>query len=106
MLAQINYSEVGNAIPEFKFWNSKVGEIIGVVIPYVLAAAGVLLLLYLIWGGFSLMTSQGDAKKVQESKVRITNAAIGFVVVFVAYWIVQLIGEVLGIEEIQNIFSG
>lgn len=105
-LAQIDFGVLEGELPEFKFWGSTPGAIIGSIIPYVMTAAGMMLLLYIIFGGLTLMLAQGDPKKVQLAKARITNAAIGFVIVLVSYWIVQLVAQVLGIEEIQNVFSG
>lgn len=67
--------------------------------------AGALLLVYLIMGGFDLMTSAGDPKKMESGKQKITNAFIGFIVVFVAYFIVQIIGLVFGVSKITDIFG-
>lgn len=74
------------------------------LIPYFLAIAGIALLLYIIWGGFSLMISQGDPKGIESGKQKITNGLIGFIVVFCAYWIVQILAKVLGLNAITNIF--
>jgi len=82
-----------------------IGTIISTIIPYVFSAAGIALLTYLISGGFKLMLSGGDPKKIQEGKSTITNALIGFVVVFFAYWIVQIVGLVLNIEGVGEIFK-
>lgn len=105
MLAQIDFDTLLNEIPDFKFKDAKLGEIIAAFIPYVFAVAGILLLLYIIYGGFTLMTSAGDPKSTQEAKLKITHAAIGFVIVFTAYWVIQLLGLVLGITEITNVFK-
>jgi len=72
---------------------------------YLFPIAGILLLLYLLFGGFGLMLSRGDPKAVQGAKSKITNALIGFVIVFVAYWIVQLIASLLGLGKIGEIFN-
>ena len=105
MLAQLDFDTLLDQIPNFKFKNAKLGEIIGALIPYVFAGAGILLLLYIIYGGFTLMTSGGDPKTTQEAKLKITHAAIGFVIVFTAYWVIQLLGLALGITEITNVFK-
>jgi len=81
------------------------GEIVSGLLPYLFAGAGLLLLLYLLLGGFQLMTSGGDPKKTQEAKGKITNALVGFIIVFVSYWLVQIVGTILGIETITNIFK-
>jgi len=82
-----------------------IGGLISAFLPYLFAGAGLLLLLYFIYGGLSLMLSRGDPKAVQSAKDKITSAVIGFVIVFASYWIVQIIGRILGIEAITNIFQ-
>ena len=61
--------------------------------------------MYLITGGVSLMTSTGDPKKVEAAKARITSALIGLVIIFTAYWIVQIVGYLLGIPNFGGIFG-
>ena len=75
------------------------------LIPYVFAIAGVGLLLMIIFAGFTLMTSAGDAKKMEAGKNRLTYAVLGFVIVFTAYWIVSLLGTALGMTTIQQLFK-
>lgn len=58
----------------------------------------------LISAGFSFLTSAGDAKKLEKGKQQLTYAVVGFLVIFVAYWLVQIAGFVFGIEEIGTIF--
>ena len=60
--------------------------------------AGILLLAYLIWGGFDYLTSMGDPKKAEAGRTKITNAIIGFFIIFTAYWIVQLVAFVFGLQ--------
>ncbi|MBI4065057.1 hypothetical protein HY409_01680 [Candidatus Gottesmanbacteria bacterium] len=90
-------------IPGFKYGD--VGSIVTGAIPFVIAFAGFGLLLMLIRAGYSFLTSAGDAKKLEEGKQRLTNAIVGFVVIFVAYWMVILIGKIFGVVEIQSIFK-
>jgi hypothetical protein len=84
--------------------NATIGELVGALLPYIFAGAGLLLLLFLVFGGLSLMLSRGDPKAVQSAKDKITGALIGFIIVFASYWIVQIVGRILGIEEITNTF--
>ena len=95
------------AFPDFTFLGEQgtIGNIVSEFIKYLFPLAGILLLLYLLLGGFSLMTSGGDPKAVQGAKSKITNALIGFVIIFAAYWIVQLVASILGLEAITNIFG-
>jgi hypothetical protein len=82
-----------------------IGNIVSALLPYLFSLAGLLLLLYLLFGGFQLMTSAGDPKKMQEAKGKLTNALVGFFIVFISYWLVQIVGTILGIEVITNIFK-
>ncbi len=92
-----------NGVSGFKYVD--IGEVITGAMPFVIAFAGFGLLLMLISAGFSLLTSAGDAKKLESGKQRLTHAIIGFLVIFVAYWLVILIGKIFGVVEIQNIFK-
>jgi len=91
------------AFPDSNFGGTtKIGDIISSVLPYIFGAAGIALLIYLILGGFQIMTSRGDPK------AKITNAVIGFIIVFLAFIIVQLLGQVLGLKGtlFSQIFGG
>jgi hypothetical protein len=81
------------------------GGIIGNVLPYVFGGAAILLLIYLVMGGLSMMLSRGDPKAMQSAQSQITNALIGFVIVFFAFTLVALIGKVLGIGVFGSIFK-
>lgn len=81
------------------------GSIISGLLPYLFAGAGLLLLLYLIYGGLSLMLSRGDPKAVQSAKDKITGALTGFIIIFAAYWLVQIVGKILGITAFEQIFK-
>lgn len=109
-IAQIDfetlYGELNQGSANFVFDESlTLGQIISSLVPYLFVIAGLLLLLYLIFGGFGLLTSRGDPKAVASAKERITFAVVGFVIVFASYWIVQIVGQILGIEAVQDIFG-
>ena len=79
-----------------KFGN--IGSLMSTLLPYILTAAGLGLLIMLIFGGIGLMTSAGNPDKIKASYGRITHALIGFVIIFASYMIVQLAEVVLGIN--------
>lgn len=83
----------GNTIP------TSMGGFIGNILPYVFGVAGIALLIYLILGGLQIMTSRGDPKAMQSAQAKITNALIGFVIIIFAYFIVQIFGQVFGIQS-------
>ncbi len=85
--------------------NTTIADFLVALYPYIFFAAGVLLLLYLIYGGFHFMISAGDPKGTQEAKGKITNALVGFLIVFVAYWVVRVIGLTLGLSSFSSTFT-
>lgn len=50
------------------------------------------------------MTARGDPKAVAAAQARITTALVGFIIIFAAYWLVQIVGSVLGIGQFQGLF--
>jgi len=64
----------------------------------VAVAAGILLFAYLLFGGFKYITAGGDEKAVDSAKRMLTNAVVGMIIIAFAYFIVGIIGKVLGIE--------
>jgi hypothetical protein len=81
------------------------GSIISRALTYIFLFAGIGLLLVLIMSGFSFMTSAGDPKKMEKAKGQLTNALIGFLLIFVSFWLVQAAGYIFGMESITAIFS-
>lgn len=100
----LNFSNLQSAVGLRSELDS-LGGIVSALVPYLFGLAGILLLIYLIWGGFGLMLSKGDPKAVEGAKSKITNAVIGFVIIFVAFWLVQILGQIFGIEQFKNIFG-
>jgi hypothetical protein len=83
----------------------KLAAIVESAVPFIFTFAAMLLLVYLIFGGLQLMLSRGDPKATQGAKSHISNALIGFVIVFISYWVVQLFGLILGLNGIATIFK-
>lgn len=58
--------------------------LVGRVVNIVLWAAGVVAVLYLIWGGLTYITAGGESEKASKGRVAITNAIIGIVIIAAA----------------------
>ena len=82
-----------------------IGHIIYRLIPYIFGIAGFLILIYVILGGFQILTSQGDPKAVASGQQKITYAVVGFLIMFTAYWVVRLIARIFSLDPILNIFG-
>ena len=105
LLAQtpaIDFNKLNTAIPglktEFTQGASGVYPIFSIVLKYVYVIAGLILLFHLISGGFQMMTGASEEKKITEAKSKITNALVGFLILFLSYWVVQIVEYILGIQ--------
>jgi len=83
-------------------WFTNIGTLINLLLPTFFYGAGLALLIYLVFGGVQLMLSQGEPKAIEGAKNKITGAVIGFIIIFVAYWLVVLVGKLLGISDTAN----
>ena len=99
MQLALNLNAIQNiaGIP-FQYTITSVGKLISILLPYVFGTAAIALLIYLVLGGFQLMTSRGDPKAAQGAQAKITNAVIGFIIIIFAYFIVQIFGQLFGIQ--------
>jgi hypothetical protein len=113
LIAQVDFGKIqdsaglhpGLSTKTFDATSATIGDIINRAIPWIFTIAGMLLLVYLIFGGLQLMLSQGDPKAAQGAKSHITNALVGFIIIFISYWVVQLFGLILGLQGIGAIFK-
>ena len=82
----------------FNFQNATIGEIIGKLLPYIFVVAGLILLFVLIMGGLGLMTAAGNPDKMKAGYGKITAGLIGFGIIFIAYFVAQLVEVMFGIK--------
>jgi len=73
-------------------------SLISAILPTFYIVAGLILFVYMIVGGFMVIGSSGDSKKAESGKEAITNAIIGFVIIFASYWIIQIIQIITGLK--------
>ncbi len=76
-----------------------IGKLVSIILQAGLSIAGIVLLFLLVAGGVGMIAGAGNDNPEQAAKGKqaITSAVIGFVIVFAAYWIVQLIEEFTGL---------
>jgi len=77
-----------------------VSKLVTLFLNIVFVLSGLILLFFFILGGIGMIGSAGanDPQKSEQAKKTITSAVIGFVIVFVSYWIVKLILQLLGLS--------
>lgn len=71
-------------------------DMVNLIVKVVFVAAGLVLFFMIVGAGFALI--QGDSKDKDKAKSTMTSAAIGFIVMFSAYWIMQIIQIITGIN--------
>lgn len=67
------------------------GTIASAGLKYALVFAGLSMFGMILYGGFHLLISRGNPEGIKEGTNKIVFGIIGFLVVFAAYWIIQLI---------------
>ena len=72
--------------------------LISAILPNVYILAGIILFIYMVFGGFTLVTSGGNPENAQQGKKIITNAIIGFIIIFASFWIIQIIQIITGVN--------
>jgi TRAP-type C4-dicarboxylate transport system permease small subunit len=79
------------------------GGVVGSAVQLIFAIAVVAALFYLIYGGFRWMISTGDKGKVTEAREHIIAAIIGLVVIFLSYFILNIILGFFGVGSLSHI---
>ena len=76
---------------------------------YVSSIIGLITIIAIIWfiflfvfGSFGIMTSGGDKAALESAKKRLTTGVIGLIIVISAIFMIQVIGELLGLEGFLN----
>lgn len=60
--------------------------------------SGILLLLYLVLGGVTWLTSAGDKEGLEKAKKTLTNAVIGISILAVSFPVIKIVEIVLGVD--------
>lgn len=68
-----------------------IGSIVNAALPTVLSIAGLILFGMLVMGGFTMLAGAADKESQEKGKKMITSSLVGFFVVFLAYWIAQIL---------------
>lgn len=69
-------------------------DMLNLLVKVLFVGAGLVLFLMIISAGFAMIA--GDSKDKDKAKSTMTTAAIGFIVMFAAYWIMQIIEILIG----------
>lgn len=100
MLSQINIGENFLGKGNFLTKETDLGQLVSIISSNAVILAGLVLIILFIVGGIMVISGAGkdNPETAAKGKQAVSAAVIGFVIVFAAYWIVQLIGKITGIE--------
>lgn len=69
-----------------------IGQMVTQLVNTAIIIGGILLLIYLVWGGIQWMISHGDKANVEKARSTITHALVGLIIIASSWaiWIVAL----------------
>lgn len=84
--------------------NSNIVVLVGLTlskfINMILIVGSLFLVVFLLWGAFDWIVSEGDKEKLQKARQKLTNAVIGMILMVVALTIFMVVsGDILGIVK-------
>jgi hypothetical protein len=65
--------------------------IISEALKYLFPAAGLILFVIIVLGGFEILAGSASSKSKDSGKQRISAGIAGFILLFASYWIIQLV---------------
>ncbi len=86
--------KLGNGMSVKDVYNSP-AFLVNLLVYNVFVIAGILLFFYVFYAGFKFIS--GGTKGKDEAKSMIQSALVGFLLMFVAYWVVQVVQLVTGV---------
>jgi hypothetical protein len=97
-----SYNDIRGAVGLFKYFSpgATPGQVISDLLPWAFALAGILLFLYLIYGGIRILTSLGNPKAVAAGVATVTHAIVGFLLLFCSYWLTRIIEIIFAVNII------
>lgn len=90
-----NCLRLANETPVSSVYNNP-AVLVNLIVKNLFVVAGVLIFMLILYAGFKFVQSGPDGK--QDAQKILTSAVVGAIVMFSAYWIVQIIGVVTGID--------
>lgn len=66
---------------------------------------GLMVILYIVWGGVEWLMAAGDKAKLESAQHKITNSILGLAVLVASYAIVKFIEAVFKINLLQPVFE-
>ena len=75
-----------------------IGHLVSNIVSAVFIVSGITFFVFLVWGGFDYLTSEGDKTKVGDAQKRLSAALIGLAIVATSWAIYQIVLTFFGID--------
>jgi ATP/ADP translocase len=92
----VDYNALNDTIG-LKTGNS-LGSIVNSFLPTILQLAGLILFGMLVMGGFTMLAGAADKESQDKGKKMITSSLTGFLIIFLSYWIAQILQVIFKIN--------
>lgn len=89
--------DIGSQTSGF-FGYTCIGHLVSNIAAAGFIAAGVMVFLYLVWGGVDYISSGGDKTKIADAQKRISSAVVGLAIVAASWAIYQVVIYFFGID--------
>lgn len=80
---------------------NNIGQTVSSLLPNIIGAAAIIMFLLMIGAGFTMISTAGHESSAQDkakASAALTYSIIGFLLVVAAYFILQVVGGVLGVD--------
>lgn len=74
------------------------GALLSEALKYAFPLAGIILFFVIIFSGYGFLTSAGDPEKTKKNQGMLVSAIIGFFIIFLAYWLMEILEKIVGIK--------
>lgn len=96
-------SEVGLKIAEDSDGISELDNIISTIIGVLTLVAFIYFVIQVILAGYAFISGQGDEKKIESARKRLTDGILGITIVVVAFGITALLASLMGLDNIFDL---
>lgn len=72
-------------------------DIVNIVLSFIFALSGIVILYFFITSGFQILLSEGDSGKISAAQKRMTFTVVGFILIVSAYTIARVVGVLFGL---------
>jgi hypothetical protein len=84
---------------------SQLETIVSNVIGFITIVAAIFFVFQIIFAGYGFMSAQGDEKKLESARQRLTQSILGLTIVVIAFGVTAFISSLLGLGNVFDLQS-